>query len=83
MALAESYYIVSGSGTSQPKGLANGSGITSTALSSEPRAATIGRAIGAVEARFHRATAVVVNTADYWELVTEGLGTSYAGGWAI
>ncbi len=83
MALAEADFIVNGTGTSQPKGLANGSGLTSTALSSEPRAATIGRAIGAVEARFHTATAVVVNTADYWELVTEGLGTSYAGGWAI
>ncbi len=83
IALAEAYYIVSGTGTSQPKGLANGSGITSTALSSEPRAATIGRAIGKVEARYHSVSAVVVNTADYWELVTEGLGTSYAGGWAV
>ena len=27
--------------------------------------------------------AIVMAPTDYWELATEGLGTSYAGGWAI
>ena len=36
-----------------------------------------------LEARGERASAVVMNPTDYWEMSTEGLGTSYAGGWAF
>jgi len=51
-------------------------------LSSEPRTATIGRALGALEGRGEVASGVVMNPTDFWEMVTEGLGTAYAGGWA-
>lgn len=53
-----------------------------TTLNAEPRLATIGRALGALESRGARATAVVMSPGDYWESAVEGLGTSYAGGWA-
>jgi HK97 family phage major capsid protein len=81
-ALAEADFIVNGTGSSQPKGLLNATGISSTTLSSEPRASAIGRAIGAVDARFYRVDAIVMNPTDYWETVTEGLD-SYTGGWAM
>jgi hypothetical protein len=56
-----------------------------TTLSSEPRAAAIGRGISALEQRGIPADnlCVVMAPVDYWEMATEGLGTSYAGGWAI
>jgi HK97 family phage major capsid protein len=87
-AKAEDYYILSGSGAnSQPKGiltsLAAASATYSTALSSESRAAAIGRGIGALEARSCDADAVVMTPTDWWELATETLGTSGSGGWAL
>jgi HK97 family phage major capsid protein len=89
--LAEAQFINNGSGSSQPLGffpafLAYGdpAGFKTT-LSSEPRAAAIGRGISAMEQRGIPADnlAVVMAPVDYWEMATEGLGTSYAGGWAI
>ena len=89
--ILESTYITNGSGSSQPLGffpaLAAFGQVAGfiTTLSSEPRVAAIGRGIGAMEARgIGRDNLVVVmHPTDYWELSTEGLGTAYAGGWAI
>ena len=89
--LAEAQYINNGSGSSQPLGffpafMAYGDPAAfKTTLSSEPRAAAIGRGIAALEGRGIPAETlcVVMAPADYWEMATEGLGTSYAGGWAI
>jgi HK97 family phage major capsid protein len=89
--LAEAQFINNGSGTNQPLGffpafMAYGDvAAFKTTLSSEPRAAAIGRGISALEARGVPADnlAIVMAPTDYWELATEGLGTSYAGGWAI
>lgn len=85
---AEDYYILSGTGAnSQPKGiltsLAAASSTYATALSSESRAAAIGRGIGALEARSCDADAVVMTPTDWWELATETLGSSGSGGWAL
>jgi HK97 family phage major capsid protein len=88
-AMTESAFIVNGTGSGQPLGilpafLAFGDPAAfKTTLSAEPRAATIGRALGALEGRGRTATAVVMSPTDYWETATEGLGTSYAGGWAL
>lgn len=89
--LAEAQFINNGSGSSQPLGffpaLAAFGQVAQfiTTLSSEPRAAAIGRGISALEQRGIPADnlCVVMAPVDYWELATEGLGTAYAGGWAI
>lgn len=89
--LKEAQLINNGSGSSEPLGffpaLAAYGQVAAfiTALSSEPRVAAIGRGIAAMEARGIPATnlAVIMSPTDYWEAATEGLGTSYAGGWAI
>jgi HK97 family phage major capsid protein len=91
IAITEAQYITNGSGSSQPLGffqafLAYGDPAAfKTALSTEPRLATIGRAIAALETRgSSRDNLVFVcSPTDYWEMSTEGLGTSYAGGWAV
>jgi hypothetical protein len=56
-----------------------------TTLSSEPRLATMARAIAAMESRgVNRGGLVLLaDPVTYWEIASEGLGTSYAGGWAI
>jgi HK97 family phage major capsid protein len=87
----EAQYITNGSGSSQPLGffpafMAFGDvAAFKTTLSSEPRLATIARGIAAMESRgVNRQNLVFVcNPTDYWETAAEGLGTSYAGGWAV
>lgn len=89
--MKEAQFITAGSGSSEPLGffqaLAAFGNIAAfqTTLSTEPRAATLGRGISALEARGFPSTnlVIVMNPTDYWELNVEGLGTSYAGGWAI
>ena len=86
-AKAEATFITNGTGTNQPRGIFTAFGdyggtACNTALNSEARAATIGRALGALEARGQTATAVVMHPTDYWELATETLGSG-AGGWAF
>lgn len=89
--LAEAQFINNGNGSGQPLGffpalMAFGDvAAFKTTLSSEPRAAAIGRGISAMEQRGIPADnlCVVMAPQDYWEMATEGLGTSYAGGWAI
>jgi HK97 family phage major capsid protein len=89
--ILEATYVTNGSGSSQPLGffpaIAAFGNVAAfkTTLSSEPRLATIGRGIAALETRgIPRDNLVVVmSPTDYWETAVEGLGTSYAGGWAI
>ena len=89
--LKEAQLINNGSGSGEPLGffpaLAAFGQVAAfiTTLSSEPRVAAIGRGIAAMEARGIPATnlAVIMSPTDYWEAATEGLGSSYAGGWAI
>lgn len=87
----EATYVTNGSGSSQPLGffqafMAFGDvAAFKTTLSSEPRLTTLARGIAAMETRgVQRKNLVFVcNPTDYWEIASEGLGTSYAGGWAI
>lgn len=88
---AEAQWINNGSGSSQPLGFfqafldyGDPAGFKTT-LSSEPRAAALGRGIAALEARgVSRDNLVIItNVTDFWEISVEGLGSSYAGGWAI
>lgn len=89
--MLEATYITNGSGSSQPlgffKALTNFGDVAAfrTTLSSEPRLATLARGIAAMETRgVNRSNLVFVcNPTDYWETASEGLGTSYAGGWAV
>jgi HK97 family phage major capsid protein len=89
--MTEAAYITNGSGSSQPLGffpalLAFGdpAGFKTT-LSSEPRLATMARGIAAMESRGVARNNLVfaMSPTDYWETAAEGLGTSYAGGWAV
>jgi hypothetical protein len=50
---------------------------------SESRAAAIGQGLATLEARGERASAVVMNPTDYWEMAIETLGSSGSGGWAF
>lgn len=87
----EAEFITNGSGSSQPLGffqafLAYGDPAAfKTTLSSEPRLTAMARAIAAMESRgVARANLVLVcDPTTYWEIASEGLGTNYAGGWAI
>jgi HK97 family phage major capsid protein len=89
--MLEAQYITNGSGSSQPLGffpaLAAYGDVAAfkTTLSSEPRLATMARGIAAMESRgVSRANLVfAMSPTDYWEAASEGLGTSYAGGWAV
>jgi HK97 family phage major capsid protein len=89
--MLEATYITNGSGSSQPLGFFTALGQFGdpagfkTTLSSEPRLAVLARGIAAMESRgVNRANLVFVcNPTDYWETASEGLGTAYAGGWAV
>jgi len=91
ISVKEAQFVTNGSGSSQPLGffpaLAAFGNVAAfiTTLSSEPRLATIGRGIAALEARGSSRENLVIcmSTTDYWETAVEGLGTSYAGGWAV
>jgi HK97 family phage major capsid protein len=88
-ALAESNFIVNGSGSGQPLGILQAMmafgdiAANKYTLNSETRAAAIGNGVAKLEARGVRASAVVLNPVDYWQMATETLGTSGAGGWAF
>jgi HK97 family phage major capsid protein len=89
--MLEATYITNGSGSSQPLGffpafLAFGDPAAfKTTLSSQPRLAAMAVGIAAMESRgVNRQNLVfAMNPTDYWETAAEGLGTSYAGGWAV
>jgi HK97 family phage major capsid protein len=91
--IAEAQFVTNGSGSSQPLGffqafLAYGdpAGFKTT-LSSESRAAALGRGISALEARGivadRGSLVIVMHPTDYWEMATETLGSSGSGGWVI
>ena len=89
--ILEATYVTNGTGSSQPLGffqafLAYGDPAAfKTTLSSEPRLAALGRGIAAMETRgIPRDNLVMVmSPTDFWETAVEGLGTTYAGGWAV
>jgi HK97 family phage major capsid protein len=89
MALAEGNFVINGTGTNQPLGilqaiLAFGDiAAHKYTLSSETRAAAIGNGMAKLEARGERASGVVMNPTDYWEMAVETLGSSGSGGWAF
>jgi HK97 family phage major capsid protein len=91
IAKTEAQWVTNGSGSSQPLGFFAAMGAFGnpaafkTALSSEPRLAAIGRGIAALEGRGSSRENLVIcmSTTDYWETAVEGLGTAYAGGWAV
>lgn len=87
-ALAEAHYILNGTGANnQPKGLitsiAAASSSFTNAYSSGVRADTLATALGALETRSYFATAIVVNPADFWQIVTDTQGSSGSGGYAV
>jgi HK97 family phage major capsid protein len=87
-ALAEAHYLLNGTGNGgQPKGLitslAAASSSYSTAYSTGVRADKLAEAISALEQRNYFPTAIVTNPADFWQIVTDTLGTSGSGGYAI
>jgi len=87
----EATYITNGSGSSEPLGffpafMAYGDvAAFKTTLNSEPRLTTIARGIAAMETRgvLRDNLVCVMDPTTYWETASEGLGTSYAGGWAV
>ena len=87
--IKEAQWVNNGSGSSQPLGILQAFlsygdvAAFKTALSSESRAAAIGRGIGALEARGVMAENLVcvMHPTDFWELATETLGSSGSGGW--
>jgi HK97 family phage major capsid protein len=89
--MKEAEYITNGNGSSQPLGffpaLAAFGDVAAfkTTLSSQPRLAAMATGIAAMESRgVARANLVfAMSPTDYWETASEGLGTSYAGGWAV
>lgn len=88
VAKAEAAYVLTGTGTNQPRGIFTaigdygGTAYTST-LNTETRVAALARGLSALESRGEKADAIVMSPTDYWEMATETLGTSGAGGWAF
>jgi HK97 family phage major capsid protein len=91
IAQREAKFITNGSGSSQPLGIfpafmAYGDvAAFKTTLSSEPRLVALARGIAAMEARgvMRENLVFVIDPVNYWEIASEGLGSSYAGGWAV
>ena len=81
MALGESYYILNGSGTSEPKGLLTSLGTSGTFVTSHTAAQTtiagnfasgIAKAAGALADRNRMADGVVMNAANFWTAIASG-----------
>jgi HK97 family phage major capsid protein len=89
--MTEAAYVTNGSGSGEPLGffpaiMAYGDvAAFKTALSSEPRLATLARGIAALETRgvMRDNLVMVTDPTTYWEIASEGLGSAYAGGWAV
>lgn len=84
-ALGESYYILSGSGTSEPKGILTSIGTSGQFVSSfSPSATTlagsvasaVATAAGAIANRSITPTGAVVNAAEFWTMVAQGTDTA-------
>jgi HK97 family phage major capsid protein len=85
MALGESYYILQGSGTSEPKGILTSIGTSGTFVSSfTPSATTLAGSIatavtvatGALANRSRMPDGVVVNAGDFWTMASQGTDTA-------
>jgi HK97 family phage major capsid protein len=87
--MAESNFIINGTGSGQPLGilqaiLAYGDPLSGRyALNSESRVAALAGGIAKLDARGIAPNAIVMNPTDVWTMLRETLGTSGAGGWAI
>lgn len=84
-ALGEAYYILNGTGTNEPKGLLTSIGTSGTFVSSfSPSATTLAGSIakavatatGDLANRARSADGVVVNTADFWNMASQGTDTA-------
>lgn len=85
MALGEAYYILQGSGSSEPKGILTSIGTSGTFVSSfSPSATTlagsvataIATATGALANRARMPDGVVVNASDFWVMAAQGTDTA-------
>lgn len=85
IALGESYYILQGSGTNEPKGILTSIGTSGTFVSSfSPSATTLAGSIakavavatGDLASRARSADGVVVNTAVFWDMASQGTDTA-------
>jgi HK97 family phage major capsid protein len=89
--MTEASWITNGSGSSQPLGffpafLAYGDPAAfKTTLSTEPRLSAIAKGIAALETRgvMRDNLVILMDPTTYWETASEGLGTAWAGGWAV
>lgn len=87
--IAESDAIVNGTGSNQPLGILTAIlqfgdiAATKYTLNSETRVAALAGGISKLDTRGVTPNAVVMNPTDYWEMLTETLGTSGSGGWAM
>lgn len=85
MALGEAGYILSGTGTGQPKGLLTSIGTSGTFVTSFTASATtlagsaaaaIAKATGTLAQRARAADGVVVNASDFWVMAAQGTDTA-------
>lgn len=85
LALGESYYILNGSGTSEPKGLLTSLGTSGTFVTSHTAsnstiagnfATAIAKAAGDLANRNRMATGVVMNAKDFWIGMAQGADTA-------
>jgi HK97 family phage major capsid protein len=85
MAFGEAYYLLNGSGTSEPKGLltsigTSGGFVTAFTASSTTlagsSAAAVAKATGALANRFRQADGVVCNASDFWIMAAQGTDTA-------
>ena len=81
IALGEAYYILQGSGTSEPKGILTSIGTTGTWVTSFTASATtlagssasaIAKATGVLANRARQPDGVVVNASDFWIMAAQG-----------
>jgi HK97 family phage major capsid protein len=85
MALGESYYILNGSGTSEPKGILTSIGTSGTFWTTFTPSATtlagsvakgLATATGTLSNRSRQADGVVVNASDFWVMASQGTDTA-------
>jgi HK97 family phage major capsid protein len=85
MALGESAYILSGTGTAQPKGILTSIGTSGTFVTSFTASSTtlagssasaIAKATGTLANRARSADGVVVNASDFWIMAAQGTDTA-------
>lgn len=85
IALGESYYILQGSGTSEPKGLLTSIGTSGTFVTTFTASSTtlagsvaagIAKATGALANRSRQPDGVVVNASDFWIMAAQGTDTA-------